>query len=200
MDLAYRTVIGLGLLITIPMMVHHRVRAHTGEPLDRRREGILAAVALRALGAIHIFTLVWYLADPARLAWASLPLPEALRWFGAALGLCAFALLTWALHHLGKNLTDTVVTRKQATLVTTGPYRHIRHPFYTAVGLAMAANALLSANAILAATGALGIVLFAFRSRREEANLIARFGEDYVAYAARTGRFLPRYGSQVAKE
>jgi len=35
----------------------------------------------------------------------------------------------WTLSNLGKNLTDTVVTRAGATLVTTGPYRLVRLSF-----------------------------------------------------------------------
>ena len=35
-------------------------------------------------------------------------------------------------------------------------------------------------------------MLLVIRCRTEEDNLIARFGEEYRAYARRTGRFLPR--------
>jgi len=45
-------------------------------------------------------------------------------------------LLIWTLRTLGANLTDTVITRKEHTLVTSGPYRWVPHPFYDAVGLA----------------------------------------------------------------
>jgi protein-S-isoprenylcysteine O-methyltransferase Ste14 len=34
-------------------------------------------------------------------------------------------------HSLGRNLTDTVVTRREAYLVLNGPYRFVRNPMYT---------------------------------------------------------------------
>jgi len=62
-------------------------------------------------------------------------------------------LLVWMFRTLGRNLTDTVVTRKEHTLVTTGPYRWIRHPFYTSAGLLGVANSLAAANWFFFATG-----------------------------------------------
>jgi protein-S-isoprenylcysteine O-methyltransferase Ste14 len=43
-------------------------------------------------------------------------------------------------------------------------------------------------------TGSLAFALLVIRCRTEEANLIARFGDAYRAYAVETGRFLPRLG------
>ena len=55
-------------------------------------------------------------------------------------GVVAACLLIWTFRSLGTNLTDTVVTRKDHTLVTSGPYRFVRHPFYVAYTLAIAAK------------------------------------------------------------
>ena len=189
---AYRIVLGLAVVAVIPIAAWHRARAHTGEPLDRRQEGLPLAIALRVLGAAHMLSVLVYLVRPAWIGWASVPLPAALRWSGAALGAGAALLITWALHHLGRNLTDTVVTRERATLVTTGPYRWIRHPFYSGTLLAVLANSILAANAFLFATGAGVFLLMVLRTPVEEANLVARFGDDYRSYMERTARFFPR--------
>jgi protein-S-isoprenylcysteine O-methyltransferase Ste14 len=37
-----------------------------------------------------------------------------------------------------------------------------------------------------------GLLALIWRARFEEANLIARFGDEYRAYMQRTGRFLPK--------
>ena len=85
-----------------------------------------------------------------------------------------------------------MVTREHATLVTSGPYRWVRHPFYLGAAGAMLANSLAMANGFVAATGALALALIAARTRKEEENLILRFGDTYRDYMRRTGRFLPR--------
>jgi protein-S-isoprenylcysteine O-methyltransferase Ste14 len=104
----------------------------------------------------------------------------------------AVALLMWTLPTLGTNLTDTVVTREHHTLVTRGPYRWIRHPFYVAMALITLGGALIAANWFVLASGAVVFTLLAVRSRVEEEQLAARFGNAYREYKKRTGRFLPR--------
>ena len=191
-DAVYRWVLLVGLAILIPIGAFHRIRAHTGEKLDRRQEGAFILVTLRPLGLLMMAGLVAYVINPASMAWSSVDLPPWMRWTGAGLGAVAGLFLFWTLHNLGGNLTDTVATRKAHTLVTTGPYRWIRHPFYTAVALAVLANGLVAANWFLLLTGGLVFVLLAIRSRREEANLVVRFGDRYRDYRRSTGRFLPR--------
>ena len=104
----------------------------------------------------------------------------------------ACGLLVWTFRCLGKNLTDTVVTRQQHTLVMHGPYRWVRHPFYDSAALLMVAVSLIAANWFLLLTGGLAFSLLVVRTQTEEEKLLARFGEAYRAYMERTGRFLPR--------
>ena len=130
--------------------------------------------------------------DPSQLKWSYLELPHRLRAMGLGLGAMAGALWIWTFRTLGPNLTDTVVTRKNHTLVTSGPYRWVRHPFYDALALFVAAVFLITANWFLLVTGVLVLALILLRTRKEEQNLVARFGDEYRAYMRRTGRFLPR--------
>jgi protein-S-isoprenylcysteine O-methyltransferase Ste14 len=85
---------------------------------------------------------------------------------------------------------------RHGTLVTIGPYRWIRHPFYSSLALAVVANALTAANWFLFVTGGLVFTLLVIRCGREEENLISRFGDQYRIYMQRTGRFLPRIRRQ----
>jgi protein-S-isoprenylcysteine O-methyltransferase Ste14 len=109
-------------------------------------------------------------------------------------GVCAVgsSLLIWTMHTLGKNLTDTVVTRKDHTLVTGGPYRFVRHPFYCATILVVPAISTLVANWFLLSIGVSVLLVLVYRTNKEEENLIARFGDDYRSYMERTGRFFPQ--------
>ena len=137
--------------------------------------------------------LIAYMVSPAWMAWAAVALADWVRWAGAGLGIAAAVLIAWTLHHLGRNLTDTVVTRQRHALITTGPYRWVRHPFYSSVALAALAGALMAANAGLLITGGLVFLLMVIRTRKEETNLLARFGDDYRRYMGGTGRFIPRW-------
>jgi len=109
-------------------------------------------------------------------------------------GTAGGGLLLWTFHTLGPNLTDTVVTRKTHTLVTHGPYRWVRHPFYDCMLLFVTSAALMMANWFVLAGGVVTFALLAVRSRTEEQKLLDRFGEPYRAYRASTGRFIPGIG------
>jgi protein-S-isoprenylcysteine O-methyltransferase Ste14 len=76
-------------------------------------------------------------------------------------------------------------------LVTSGPYRWIRHPFYAAAALSVTANGLVAANGFLLATGWATVVLMVLRTTKEEQLLVARFGEPCRSYMSRTRRFIP---------
>jgi len=149
-------------------------------------------ISLRLLGVAGMGGVMTFVINPRWMAWSSVGLPAWLRWVGAGLGVLATLLLAWTFRNLGKNLTDTVVTRREHTLVTTGPYRWVRHPFYVTFILALLANSLVVANWFVFATGILAFLLLVVRTRTEEAKLIERFGDDYRRYMARTGRFFPR--------
>src|SRR4029453_9312801 len=117
----FRLILLGGFLIFVPIGVWHRLKARTGEKLDRRQEGLFILVTLRLMGLMGMAGLITYLISPSSMAWASVPLPRWLRWTGVGLGLIGRWLLVWAFRNLGRNLTDTVVTRREHTLVTTGP-------------------------------------------------------------------------------
>ena len=187
----FRLVLIVGFAIFMPIGIYHRLRARTGEKLDRRQEGLFILITLRLNGVVGLAGLIVFLIHPAWMAWAAMPLPVWLRWMGAGLALIAGLLLVWMFRTLGRNLTDTVVTRKHHTLVTTGPYHWVRHPFYTAAALLVLANSLAAANWFFLAAGGLMFLLLAIRTRKEEENLIARFGDDYRNYMKRTSRFVP---------
>lgn len=151
----------------------------------------LVELALRPVALVRMIGVVAFVVDPASMAWSQVSLPSWLRWSGVALGVTAAALLIWVFRSLDTNLTDTVVTRAAHTLVTSGPYRWVRHPFYVATALALTADSLVTANWFLAVTGALVVGLLVLRTRTEEEKLLERFGDDYRTYMDRTGRFLP---------
>jgi len=191
-DDVFRWVLIGGFAAIFPAAFYHRLRAATPEKLDRSQEGMPLLVSIRLLGLVGVVALLVYMIHPAWMEWASVPLPSSVRWAGVAFGVLAGTLLIWTFRNLGKNITDTVVTRKEHTLVMTGPYRWVRHPFYVAFALAILANSLVTANWFILAAGSAALLLLVLRTRKEEEKLIERFGDEYRRYMESTGRFWPR--------
>ena len=195
-DSTFRIVLLTGAALLLPAAVYFRLKSQaTGEALDRRQEGLPILLTLRPIGLAGMLGLVAFMINPSSMAWSSLPLPEWLRWAGVVPGVAGGGLLIWTFRTLGPNLTDTVVTRKTHTLVTRGPYRWVRHPFYDSAALCILANSLVAANWFILLTGVLALGLLVIRTNKEEENLLKRFGDSYRAYQQRTGRFWPKFGA-----
>ena len=78
-------------------------------------------------------------------------------------------------------------------LVIQGPYRVVRNPMYVGAGLALAGAALFYQSfALLGYVGGLVLVTQTFVVAYEEPTLRRTFGDDYLAYCRRTGRWWPR--------
>jgi protein-S-isoprenylcysteine O-methyltransferase Ste14 len=190
-DQTFRILLLVGIAGVLPITAYHRVKAHTSEPLDRRQEGWLVLATVRPIGLAFMIALIVYAVNPARMAWAAVPLPPWIRWAGFCVLIASNALLFWTLHMLGRNLTDTVVTRKEHTLVVRGPYRWVRHPFYCGVALVILSTSVIAANWFLMVTGPIALAMLVVRTPTEEAKLVERFGDDYRTYMSRTNRFIP---------
>ena len=120
------------------------------------------------------------------------PFPDWLRWAGFTLGLASLALWIWTQVALGKQWSPQLQLRQEHHLITSGPYARIRHPLYTAMIGYGTALALVSANWVFILFAILAIAGMAARVPREEKMMIEEFGEEYIAYMQRTGRFFPR--------
>jgi protein-S-isoprenylcysteine O-methyltransferase Ste14 len=179
-------------VITYRLYQHWKAETYRGSNLFHAEGKILGLLRmlllLPLLGAI--LTYIFY---PQGLSWASLPVPVELRWLGTGLQVLAFGLLVWVHRALDRNFCTTLRIRPDHTLVTSGPYRWVRHPMYTVFVLAFVGICLQTANWFLGGFGLLALALvMIFRTPMEEAQLLARFGDEYRHYMERTGRFLPR--------
>jgi protein-S-isoprenylcysteine O-methyltransferase Ste14 len=172
---------------------YRRLARRAGETIARRREG-LALGLFRALFALPLFAaVVAYLINPAWMAWAELALPVWLRWLGVAIGGLAIPSAWWLFRKLGTNVSETVLTKSNHTLVTSGPYRWVRHPLYATGGALLVAVGLMAANWFILGFAIVALVLIrVIVVPMEEERLIAKFGDDYRHYMERTGGMFPR--------
>lgn len=114
---------------------------------------------------------------------------------GVLLG-AAGLLVFWRSHvDLGANWSSALEVREEHRLITTGAYRYVRHPMYAAMWLQAAGQALMIENWVGGALVVPAIALLYFlRVPKEERMMAVEFGEAWRAYAARTGRVIPRLG------
>ena len=93
---------------------------------------------------------------------------------------------------LGTYWSVTLEVREHHRLITQGVYRHARHPMYAAlflysIGQLFALPNWIAGPSYLVSFG----ILFAFRIRVEEQMMLDAFGDEYVAYMAKTKRLVP---------
>ena len=160
--------------------------------LKKREEDIVSKVA-GLLGMIGILSVIAFAINPKWLAFANLSLSIEVRLAGLGIALAGFALLQWAQVTLGKNWSDTPRMMKEQTLITSGPYRMIRHPIYTAFILILGSTFFISSNWLIGLCWA-GMTILETISRIsfEELLMVEYFGDQYREYMKKTGRLLPK--------
>jgi len=179
------------VLLVVRIRWHRRAQILT-PGIENPSEGRVVKVLRPLVLPLWLGAAVAWFVIPERLGPALLPVPEALRWFGAVVCAGGLLLLEWVHRELGTNFSPFLRIRGDQYLVTTGPYARVRHPMYTAFLLIIGGLALLSAYLwfVLTAVGILAAVLLT-RTPREDAMLEQHFGDQYRAWKARTGALLP---------
>jgi len=110
---------------------------------------------------------------------------------GVLLVAAGLAISVWARAVLGGNWSATVTLKEGHEIVSTGPYRLVRHPIYTGLLLGFAGTALARGDwrglaAFVIASAALWRKL-----RLEERWLTEEFGARYDDYRRRTSALIP---------
>jgi protein-S-isoprenylcysteine O-methyltransferase Ste14 len=78
------------------------------------------------------------------------------------------------------------------SVVRNGPYRWVRHPFYSAYILFWLGGAVASANSLLMIVPSIMVLCYYFAARGEEEQLLnSNLKHEYSEYMRRTGMFLP---------
>ena len=145
--------------------------------VERGGSWLLAQMPLM-LAAIILAPLLGSLAD------------AALRIAAIAMVIAGILLVAWSRATLGRSFTPFPRPVDEGNQVSTGPYRFVRHPIYSAVVLALAGWALLWQSAVAGALVAALAILFDFKARREEAWLAQAY-EGYAGYRRRVRKFIP---------
>jgi protein-S-isoprenylcysteine O-methyltransferase Ste14 len=99
-------------------------------------------------------------------------------------------LAVWARVHIGRNWGMPMTQQQEPELVTSGPYRLVRHPIYSAILLALLGTAFATYIHLLIVVG-MAAAYFVYSAREEERFLTTAFPTAYPAYSAKTKMLIP---------
>lgn len=100
-------------------------------------------------------------------------------------------LIVIALLQLNRNLSPFPTPRKDASLVTSGLFKYVRHPVYSGILMTSFFLAMHFHSGYKLFIFLLLLLLFYKKSRFEDKKLINKF-RGYEKYKAETGRFFPK--------
>lgn len=156
-----------------------RYRDGAAAPQDR---GSKRAIGIAVSGGVLGAALV-----PEVVTAPGLPYPRAAFWIGIGLVLFGVLIRQYAVRTLGEFFSLAVTVEETDTVVSSGPYRWVRHPSYTGglaalIGIGVATGNWLSLGLVTVA----GLLGYGYRIRVEERALRETLGDSYEAYAERT--------------
>ncbi|HZS57896.1 MAG TPA: isoprenylcysteine carboxylmethyltransferase family protein [Gemmatimonadaceae bacterium] len=187
MILAHWIVIALWFILIVLWLIGATMAKRTINR-GRLRQEILIRLVIVALLVIILRNPTW---RHALVSWQNNHSASVLvAWIGVALCAIGVALATAARIQLGRNWGMPATVKENPELITTGPYRVIRHPIYTGILLAALGSAL--------AEGLFWIIIFVAASiyfflmaRQEERLMLQQFPEQYPAYMKGTKMLIP---------
>jgi protein-S-isoprenylcysteine O-methyltransferase Ste14 len=145
----------------------------------------LTLFASIAIGLVATLGALW--ARTSIGAWATM--------IGGTLGIGAQVLFWTAVRAHGRQRpSGAFASLAPSGLITHGPYRWVRHPFYTAYVLAFLAGAAFAQSGWLWLVPAWMVTIYALAAHREELLILSSpLGRSYVEYQRSTGAFFPRW-------
>jgi protein-S-isoprenylcysteine O-methyltransferase Ste14 len=119
--------------------------------------------------------------------------PTSVSFAAAVLFVGGLAVRGYAHWALGAMWSPTASLQRNHTLVTSGIYRHVRHPIYTSSIIWAICQPVLLPNVVAGWSGALAVLLlWIVRVPMEEEMMRRAFGVEYEQYVAHTGRVFPK--------
>lgn len=113
------------------------------------------------------------------------------RVLGIGLSLYSLGMLLWAARTLGPFGAPGPAVFRDHELITSGPYRLVRHPGYSAIQAIVLGAALGTLNWLILALWPVAVVATYLNGRAEERLLREKFGIAYEEYAQQKNRFVP---------
>lgn len=152
-----------------------------------RSDATPGARGVRLLFAVAIFLAIGYGNTLNLRPFGELALDVAAA--GVALCIVGLAFAIWARVSLGRNWGMPMTQHENPELVTSGPYRLVRHPIYTGMSSMLIGTALVYPLAALPCLGMVGYTVYS--ALREERDMEQRFPGSYAEYKKRSKMLVP---------
>ena len=191
-DSIFRLILGVSFLFLLGIRIYMQSKVL---PEERNITENKISLLSGSIGALTSLTFGFeYIFFPGAFGFAYLlSYPLWLRWLGVVLLICGMIIFTSAHYHLGRNFYSLVAVKEEQKLITSGPYRWIRHPIYTGYIMTYVAGGLIASNLVLTFIPVTFFSLMLInRIPREEAVMREEFGQAYLDMENRTGRLLPK--------
>jgi len=123
-------------------------------------------------------------------------LPTLVRPLASALGVillgAGYLGTLWCYAAMGTSWRMGINRTETTNLVTSGPYRFVRHPIYLCQVVMVAALVLLLPSALSLAVLVVQVLCVLLKAAQEESHLRDLLGQPYARYCASTGGWFPR--------
>ena len=143
-------------------------------------------------GMAILVILILDLFFPQLMGWSRIEIPLWARILGSILMLVFLVWIWWVYRTLARSIPETASPADSQALITSGPYRWVRHPLYAGVLLLLFSLSLVLEDWLLLVFSVFGTVIFRLLViPGEEKQLLESFGEEYESYQSRTGALVP---------
>ncbi len=169
-------------------------------PYGRRSSQVKVIKSKRGRLEIVLLSVMWLGSVILPILWVSTPLfsfaDYPLHPAQYAAGVVLFSLGLWLFHRshvdLSTNWSVSLDIRENHALITSGVYRRLRHPMYSAILLQAVGQALVAPNGIVGSFYlCASILMFSFRMGPEEQMMLQQFGDRYAIYMTKSQRLIP---------
>jgi protein-S-isoprenylcysteine O-methyltransferase Ste14 len=175
-------IIGVGWLVFWAYWLVMAFTAKAGRSGWTRFAGVRVGIILVVLFLIRLRVLKGPATAPTSNPW--------LLGTGLVIFVLGLALAVWARVYLGRNWGMPMTQRADPELVTTGPYRRVRHPIYSGIILGMVGTAIAASLYWLIAAAIIG-AYFLFSAVVEERTMVKLFPAAYPPYKHATKMLIP---------
>jgi protein-S-isoprenylcysteine O-methyltransferase Ste14 len=184
-----KAVVLIAFIATVSIRAPYGTRSRAVKVV-KSRKGTVETFLLTVVWIAFFLPIFWIATS--WLAFADFPLYP----FPLVVGSLLLAIALWLFHRshadLGTNWSVTLEIRDSHRLVTTGLYRHVRHPMYATLVLYGLGQMLTVPNWIVGPSYVVAMLLMcALRLGPEETLMRDEFNGEYEAYASRTKRLIP---------